>query len=89
MFDAASVKAPPPPGKGGADEINIVVSNLPAKLINQKKPTAELTFLGSYAFTKRIVGPPQPRRPCRDDEGEPSGGILVGWAVSVAFGPPW
>ncbi len=50
---------------------------------------AELTFLGSYAFTKRAVGPPQPRRPHRNDEGEPPGGILVRWVVSVAFGPPW
>ncbi len=50
---------------------------------------AELTFLGSYAFTKRVVGPPQPRRPRWDDEGEPPGGILVGWVVSGAFGPPW
>ncbi len=37
MFHAASVKAPPPPGKGGTDEIDIIVSNLPAKLINQLK----------------------------------------------------
>jgi len=34
MFHAAIVKAPPTPGKGGADEINIVVDNLPAKSIN-------------------------------------------------------
>jgi hypothetical protein len=50
---------------------------------------AELTFLGSYAFTNHVVGPPQPRRPRRDDEGEPPGGILVGWVDSGAFGPPW
>jgi len=50
---------------------------------------AKLTFLGSYAFTKHIVGPPQPRCPRRDVEGQPPGGILVGWVVSVAFGPPW
>ena len=90
MFHAVSVKAPPPPGEGGADEVDIDIDNLPAKLINQlKKPTVKLTFLGSYAVTKRVVGPPQPRRPRRDDEGEPPGGILVGWVVSVAFGPPW
>ena len=90
MFHAASVKALPPPGEGGADEIDIVVSNLPAKLINQlQKPTAELTFLGSYAFTNCLVEPPQPHRPRQDDEGEPPGGILVGWVVSVVFGPPW
>jgi len=34
MFHAASEKAPPPSGEGGTDEIDIVVSNLPAKLIN-------------------------------------------------------
>jgi len=49
----------------------------------------ELTFLGSYAFNKRVVGPPQPRRPRWDDEGEPPGSILLGWVVSVVFGPPW
>jgi hypothetical protein len=48
-----------------------------------------MTFLSSYAVTKRVVGPPQPRRPRRNDEGEPPGDILVGWVVSVAFGPPW
>jgi hypothetical protein len=37
MFHAASVKAPPPPGKGGGDEVDIVINNLPAKLINQLK----------------------------------------------------
>jgi hypothetical protein len=37
MFHAASVKAPPPPGEGGADEVNIDIGNLPAKLINQVK----------------------------------------------------
>ena len=35
MFRAASVKAPLPPGEGGADEIDIVVGKFPAKLINQ------------------------------------------------------
>ena len=89
MFHAASVKAPLPPGEGGADEVDIVIDNLPAKLINQLKTNGRIDFLGSYAFTKRVVGPPQPRRPRRDDEGEPPGGILVGWLVSVAFGPPW
>jgi hypothetical protein len=49
---------------------------------------AEFTFLSSYVFTKRVVGPPQPRRPRREDEGEPPGGILVGWVFSGAFGPP-
>jgi hypothetical protein len=44
MFHAASVKAPPPPGKGGADEIDIVVSNLPAKLINQLKNNGRIDF---------------------------------------------
>ena len=79
MFHAASVKAPLPPGEGGADEVDIVIDNLPAKLINQlKKPTVELTFLGSYAVTKRVVGPPQPRRPRRNGEGEPPGGYPVG-----------
>jgi hypothetical protein len=34
MFHAASVKAPLPPGKGGASEIDIVIDNLQAKLIN-------------------------------------------------------
>ena len=34
MFHAASIKAPPPPGKGGADEVDIVIDNLVAKLIN-------------------------------------------------------
>ncbi len=37
MFHAASVKAPPPPGEEGADEVDIVINNLPAKLINQLK----------------------------------------------------
>jgi hypothetical protein len=37
MFHAASVKALLPPDKGGADEIDIVIDNLPAKLINQLK----------------------------------------------------
>jgi hypothetical protein len=37
MFHASSVKAPLPPGKGFANEINIVINNLPAKLINQLK----------------------------------------------------
>ncbi len=50
---------------------------------------AELTSLSSYAFTKRVVRPPQPCPPRWEDEGEPPGGILVGWVVSVAFGPPW
>jgi hypothetical protein len=51
---------------------------------------AKLTFLGSYVFTKCIVGPPQPHRPHRDDEGQPPGGNLVGslvlcgvWATMV------
>jgi len=37
MFHPANVKALPPPGEGGADEIDIVVDNLPAKLINRLK----------------------------------------------------
>jgi hypothetical protein len=37
MFHAVSVKAPLPPGEGGTDEINIVIDNLPAKLINHLK----------------------------------------------------
>jgi hypothetical protein len=37
MFHAASVKALLPPRKGGANEINIVINNLRAKLINQLK----------------------------------------------------
>jgi hypothetical protein len=37
MFHAANVKAPPPPGEGGANEIDIIVDNLPAKLINRLK----------------------------------------------------
>jgi hypothetical protein len=37
MFHAVSVKALPPPGKGGADEVDILIDNLPAKLINQLK----------------------------------------------------
>jgi hypothetical protein len=37
MFHAASVKAPLPHGEGGANEININIDNLPAKLINQLK----------------------------------------------------
>jgi hypothetical protein len=37
MFHAASIKAPLPPGKGGANEINIVIDNIQAKLINQLK----------------------------------------------------
>jgi hypothetical protein len=37
MFHAASVKAPLPPGEGGADEVNTVINNLSAKLINQLK----------------------------------------------------
>jgi len=37
MFHAASVKAPLPPGEGGADEVDIVIDNLSAKLINQLK----------------------------------------------------
>ena len=48
-----------------------------------------MTFLGSYAVTKLVVGPPQPRRLRRDDEGEPPGGIVVGWVASMAVGPPW
>jgi hypothetical protein len=35
MFHAASVKALLPPGKGVTNEINIVINNLPAKLINR------------------------------------------------------
>ncbi len=49
-----------------------------------------MTFLGSYAFTKRVVGPPQPHLPHWDDQGEPPGGYLVGrlvkrgiWATMV------
>ncbi len=89
MLRAVSVKAPPAPCEGGADEIDIVINNLPAKLINQLKTNARIVFLGSYAFPKRIVGPPQPRHPRRDNEGEPLSGIQVGWVVSLAFGPPW
>jgi hypothetical protein len=89
MFHAASVKAPLPLGEGGADEGDIVIDNLSAEINQLKKSMVELTFLGSYAFTKRVVGPPQPRRLRRNDEGEPPGGILVGWVVSVAFGPTW
>jgi hypothetical protein len=37
MFHAASIKAPLPPGEEGADEIDIVINNLLAKLINQLK----------------------------------------------------
>jgi hypothetical protein len=37
MFHSASVKAPLPPDKGGANEINIVINNLLAKLINRLK----------------------------------------------------
>jgi hypothetical protein len=44
MFHAASVKALPPLGKGGADEINIVVNKLPAKLINQYKTNSRIDF---------------------------------------------
>jgi hypothetical protein len=87
MFHAASVKALLPPREGGADEIHIIINNLLAKTI--KKPTAKLTFLGSFAFTKRMVGPPQPRQPHQDDEGEPPGGNLVARLISMAFGPPW
>jgi hypothetical protein len=49
----------------------------------------KLTFLGSYMFTKWVVGPPQPHSLRRDDEGEPPGGNQVGRLVSVAFGPQW
>jgi hypothetical protein len=37
MFYAASVKALLPPGKGGANEINIIINNSLAELINQLK----------------------------------------------------
>jgi hypothetical protein len=37
MFHDARVKAPPPPGEGGTDEVDIDIDNLPAKLINQVK----------------------------------------------------
>jgi len=37
MFHAASVKAPLPPGEGGTDEVDIIIDNLLAKLINQLK----------------------------------------------------
>jgi hypothetical protein len=37
MFHADNIKALPPPGKGGANEIDIVIDNLPAKLINRLK----------------------------------------------------
>jgi hypothetical protein len=31
MFHAVSVKAPPPPGEGGANGVDIVIDNLQAK----------------------------------------------------------
>jgi hypothetical protein len=75
MFHAASLKALLPPGEGGADEINIVIGNLLAKIINHlKKPMAGSTFLGSCAFTKHVVRPPQSHRLHRGDEKEPPGG---------------
>jgi hypothetical protein len=37
MFHAASVKALLPPGKGGVNQINIVINNQPAKLITRLK----------------------------------------------------
>jgi len=44
MFHAASVKAPPPPGEGGADEVDIDIDNLPAKIINQLKTNGQIDF---------------------------------------------
>ncbi len=44
MFHAASVKAPPPLGEGGADEVDIDIGNLPAKLINQLKTNGQIDF---------------------------------------------
>jgi len=44
MFHAASVKAPPPHGEGGADEVDIVIDNLSAKLINQLKTNSRINF---------------------------------------------
>ncbi len=37
MFRAVSVKAPLPPGKGGANKIGIVIGNSLAEVINQLK----------------------------------------------------
>jgi hypothetical protein len=37
VFHAASVKAPLPPGKGGTNEIDIVIGNSLAKTIDQLK----------------------------------------------------
>jgi hypothetical protein len=44
MFHAASVKAPLPPGEGGVDEVDIVIDNLSAKLINQLKTNGRIDF---------------------------------------------
>jgi hypothetical protein len=44
MFHAASVKVLQPPTKGGTDEINIVINNLPGNLINQLKTNGQINF---------------------------------------------
>jgi hypothetical protein len=44
MFHAASLKAPLPPGEGGANEVDIVIDNLSDKLINQLKTNSRIDF---------------------------------------------
>ena len=50
--------------------------------------TLKMSFGANFCLAKKINGPPS-LNPAVHDEGEPPGGILVGWVVSVAFGPPW